>query len=145
MVFGAAPPRDAAGEILRTADLVLSIGSGDSGVYRFRRVTEMEVLGAHICSELHVNEHPDLDASIDSARRAFWGQASFFRSTAIPLKDKYERYAQKVQSIVLYAAEGCTDDSNSLSAHHIFEGKCLAVMCRCVRREEESYQEWNTR
>eukprot|EP00959_Pyramimonas_sp_CCMP1952_P210382 4402703-Pyramimonas_sp.AAC.1 len=74
MVFGAAPPRDAEGEILRTADLVLSIRPEDSGVYRFRRVAEMEVLGAHICSELHVNEHPDLDASIDSARRAFWGQ-----------------------------------------------------------------------
>eukprot|EP00959_Pyramimonas_sp_CCMP1952_P450444 9431645-Pyramimonas_sp.AAC.1 len=43
----------------------------------------MEVLGAHICSELHVNEHPDLDTSIDSARRAFWGQATSFRSTAI--------------------------------------------------------------
>eukprot|EP00959_Pyramimonas_sp_CCMP1952_P188922 3951539-Pyramimonas_sp.AAC.1 len=66
----------------------------------------MEVLGAHICSELHVNEHPDLDASIDSARRACWGQATFFRSTAIPLTDKHERYAQRVQSIVLYAAEG---------------------------------------
>eukprot|EP00959_Pyramimonas_sp_CCMP1952_P079814 1668825-Pyramimonas_sp.AAC.1 len=65
----------------------------------------MEVLGAHTCSDLHVNEHPDLDASIDSARRAFWGQASFFLSTAIPLKDKYERYAQRVQSILLYAAE----------------------------------------
>eukprot|EP00959_Pyramimonas_sp_CCMP1952_P251834 5261781-Pyramimonas_sp.AAC.1 len=66
----------------------------------------MEVHGAHICSELHVNEHPDLDASADSARRAFWGQASFFRSTAIPQKDKYARYAQRVQSIILYAAEG---------------------------------------
>eukprot|EP00959_Pyramimonas_sp_CCMP1952_P071733 1498394-Pyramimonas_sp.AAC.1 len=90
MVFGVDPPRDAEGEILRTADLVLSLGSEESGVYRFRRTTEMEVLGAHISSELHVNEHADLHASIDSARRAFWGQASFFRSTAIPLKDKYE-------------------------------------------------------
>ncbi|CAK0900484.1 unnamed protein product, partial [Prorocentrum cordatum] len=145
MVFGVEPPRDVEGEILCTADLVLSMGSEESGVYRFRRTTEMDVLGAHICSELHVNEHPDLDASIDSARRAFWGQATFFRSTAIPLKDKDERYAQRVQSIVLYAAEGCTDDSSSLSALHIFEGKCLSVMSRCIRREGESYQEWNTR
>ncbi|CAK0904776.1 unnamed protein product [Prorocentrum cordatum] len=50
-----------------------------------------------------------------------------------------------LQSILLYAAEGCTVDSYSLSALHIFEGKCLAVMCRCVQKEEESYQEWNTR
>jgi len=102
MVFGAAPPRDAEGEMLPSLDLVLSMGSESFGVYRFRRVTEMGVLGAHVCSELHVNEHPDLDASIDSARRAFWGQASFFRSTAILLKDEYERYAQRVQGTLLY-------------------------------------------
>ncbi|CAK0900926.1 unnamed protein product [Prorocentrum cordatum] len=145
ILFGAAPPRDVEGEMLLPADLVLSMGTESSGVYRFRRVKEMEVLGAHICFELHVNGHPDLGASIDLARMAFWGRASFFRSTAIPLKDKYERYAHRVQSILLYVAEGCTVDSYSLGALHSFEGECLAVMCHCVRREEGSYQGWNTR
>jgi len=46
---------------------------------------------------------------------------------------------------LLYYAEGCTVVYISLGALHIFEGKRLAVMCRCARREEESYQEWNTR
>lgn len=84
MVFGAEIARDGDGGIPHSADLLLSLGTDASDLYRFRRVPEMEVLGAQISCDYQVNGHVDIEFRIGLARRAFWGQAAFFRSTAMP-------------------------------------------------------------
>ena len=142
MVFGAEAARNAEGVILSSADLLVPF---QNDVMRFRRVTEMTVLGIQLFSDYKYSSHLDVDSRIEAARRTFYSQAGYFRNNSTPLKDKFLRYQQKVQSIALFGADGCTADSDSLHALHAFEGKCLCFMLRCRREPDESYATWNER
>eukprot|EP00959_Pyramimonas_sp_CCMP1952_P175978 3677506-Pyramimonas_sp.AAC.1 len=64
MVFGADAARDAEGLILSSADLLVPFMNN---VMRFRRVTEMTVLGVQLFSDYKYSSHLDVDSRIEAA------------------------------------------------------------------------------
>ena len=79
-----------------TEDLVLSVSSDPTDTYRFRRVLDLEVLGCVIPGEVHVGEHKDVNHHVTKARKSFWGQAKYYKSQVIHIRDKYARYVQRL-------------------------------------------------
>lgn len=142
MVFGTELLRNADDVIPSTADMLVPTGQGP---LRFRRVAYMEILGVQISCDHKCPTHADVEFRIDAARKAFYSQASFFRNQSTLSINKFYRYQQRVQSLALYGAQGCTADSHSLHLLSAFEGKCLCFMHRCPRLPDESCADWNVR
>ena len=145
MVCGVPLSYEHSDDVPRSLDLVIDDLPIGIDRLRFRRVLSINVLGCEISFDHNTAVHEDLDYRISLANRAFYAQASYFRSPSVPLKNKYRRYMERVQPLVLYCSEGTTIDQHSLARLHTFEGRCLRFMLRFLRKPDESEADFQKR
>jgi len=138
MVCGVPLSLDSEGQVPHSLDLVIQDFSEPIVPHTFRRVLSLDVLGCEVSAEHNTCSHQDVAFRVEKARRAFYSQASYFKCQSIPLKNKFYRYQERVQSLALSCCEGTTIDNYSVGFLDCFEGQCLRCMMRFAKKENES-------
>lgn len=113
--------------------------------YRFRRKSEIVLLGTAIPCRFDMPNHHAVDHRIEEGRRSFWADIRYYRSKAIPLMNRFQRYQVNVQAVVLHGLEAQVADNVALERLKVFEGSCLTKILHTRQRPDESLNEWTHR
>ena len=104
------------------------------------RVQTLGILGGGFEEEWR--DHYDVDQSLEKAQKYFQSEIAFYRTTGIALKDRFDRYRSRVQSVLLFACEGKTADVTTIGKIHSFEGRCLAIMSGIRKKRNQDWTQY---